>query len=88
MQNWKKVTWKPQAQIDHTLLLESFEQMYSSVKNSRQRDIGVYSVQPWAITLHTKGAGQEAGSIEAQAQATDILYCDQVFTKKYIVFNK
>lgn len=61
-------------EIDHTILLESFEQMYSSVKNSCKRDIGVYYFQPWASTLHTKEGGQEAGSIEAQAQATDSLY--------------
>lgn len=48
--------------------------MYSSVKNSCKRDIGVNDFQPWALTLHTKEGGQGAGSTEAQAQPTDILY--------------
>lgn len=39
-----------------------------------KRDIGVYYFQPWAIALHTKGVGREAGSIETPSTATDMLY--------------
>lgn len=45
----------------------SFEQMYSSVKNSCERDIGVYGFNPEHLTLHSKEGGHEAGLIEAQS---------------------
>lgn len=46
MQNRKKATWKPQVQINHTILLESFEQMYSSVKNSWKETLGYTIFNP------------------------------------------
>lgn len=61
-------------QIDHTILLESFEQMYSSVKALAKETLGYTIFNPEHQHCIPKGAGQEAGSTEAQAQATDILY--------------
>lgn len=41
--------------------------MCSSVKNSCERDIGVYGFNPEHLTLRSKEGGHEAGSIEAQS---------------------
>lgn len=84
----KKVTWKPQVQIDHTLLLESFEQMYSSVKKLLQkRHRGVLFSTLSNNTAYQGGWGKELIPLKYK-HSHGYALCDQVFTKKYIVFNK